>query len=104
MRVVRRIGGAIVTRHADAIARAYERLARARKVAAILRIVPAEALTPSGALITVELMEQATPEAWAAFAKLAGVNPPSAEIVREVIDTVRARMLPVNDNRSKGGQ
>ena len=92
-----------MTRHADAIARAYERLARARKVAAILRIVPAEALTPSGARITVEVMEEATPEAWAAFAKLAGVSPPSEETVRAVIEEVRARLRPVNDNRSKGG-
>jgi len=85
-----------MTRHADAIGRAYERLARARKVAKMLAKLPLLPLDPTGER-TIAVLEQATSANRAQFASWAGVTVPSDQTWRELIEAVRARMQPAND-------
>ena len=86
-----------MNRHADAVSRAYERLGRARKVAKMLAKLPILPLDTTGER-TIAVLEQATPANRAQFASWAGVTAPSDETWRDLIEAVRARMQPVNNN------
>jgi len=95
-----------MTRHADAIGRAYERLGRARKAAAIVARLPIPAGADAAAVARfMARLEGATPVERAELAKWCGcASAPSDETWTLVVASARARMLPVNDNRSKGGE
>lgn len=86
-----------MTRHADAIGRAYERLGRERKAARIAARVPFGQSDERNEWMLKRLAD-ATPEERAQFAADAGCNPPSDETWRRVVEIVRERIITPANN------
>lgn len=86
-----------MSRHVDAIARAYEAAARETKAARIAARVPFAPTAEVQRLFVADLME-ATPAARAKFAADAGVKrPPSEKTWARVIELIAARPVPANN-------
>lgn len=85
-----------MTRHADAIGRAYEQLARMRKTARIVARVPV-GTSPAANDRTADMMAGWSVEDRNIFAATAGARPPSDETWRAVCEAVRNRVTPAND-------
>lgn len=85
-------------RHVDAIARAYEVQARLEKVNRLIRVTPL-GVDPEANADVIRMLEAATAEQRAKYAKDAGCRrPPSDETWRQFVEAMRARVMPANTN------